>query len=113
MVSDPHDSSLSECLESVVGVQESAIPSNIQKLLSVYEDVFQIPSALPPPRPFDHQIHLLPGAHPVNVRPYRYSLLQKTEIEKQLTEMPQNGIIKHSSSPYASPVLLVKKKDGS
>ena len=75
MVSDPHDSSLSECLESVAGVQESAIPSDIQKLLSIYEDVFQTPSALPPPRPFDHQIHLLLGAQPVNVRPHRYSPL--------------------------------------
>jgi hypothetical protein len=53
----------------------------------------------------------LPGAAPVNIRPYKYSLAQKDEIERQIAEMMQNGIIKPSQSPYASPVLLVKKKD--
>jgi len=55
-------------------------------------------------------IQLLPGAPPVNIRPYKYSPAQKDEKEKQLAEMLKNGIIKPSQSPYASPVLLVKKK---
>lgn len=48
----------------------------------------------------------------MNVRPYRYTPTQKFEIESQLAEMLKSGIIKQSTSPYASPVLLVKKKDG-
>jgi hypothetical protein len=55
---------------------------------------------------------LLPGAKPVNVKPYRYSPQQKTEIEKQVQEMLAVGLIQHSTSPFASPVILVKKKDG-
>ncbi|XP_066317156.1 uncharacterized protein [Miscanthus floridulus] len=97
----------------VVPVTENAQLPEIETLLQQYSDIFKTSTTLPPPRPFDHNIPLLPGAQPVNIRAYRYSPAQKTEIEKQLTEMLDNRIIKHSSSPYASPVLLVIKKDGS
>lgn len=75
--------------------------------------MFKDPDSLPPQREFDHSIPLLPGVNPVNVKPYRYSPTQKDEIERQIQEMLSNGIIRPSQSPFASPVLLVKKKDGS
>jgi hypothetical protein len=48
----------------------------------------------------------------MNVKPYRYSPQQKNEIERQIKEMLQQGIIRACHSPFASPVLLVRKKDG-
>ena len=49
----------------------------------------------------------------MNVRSYRYPPKQKTEIERLIKDMLQKSIIQPSHSPFASPILLVKKKDGS
>jgi hypothetical protein len=91
----------------------SLLPTEIQSLVSQFSSLFEEPSSLPPSRPCDHEIPLIPGARPVNVRPYRYPPALKDEIEKQIAEMLAKGLIQHSSSLFSSPVLLVKKKDGS
>lgn len=41
-------------------------------LLQQHNDIFDEPQGLPPSRPCDHRIHLLPNMAPVAVRPYRY-----------------------------------------
>ena len=92
---------------------ESSVPPSVTQLLHEYAEVFQTPSTLPPQRQFDHSIPLLHGVSPVNSRPYRYSPAQKDEIERQVNEMLASGLITQSCSPFASPVLLVKKKDNS
>ena len=53
------------------------------------------------------------GARPISVRPYRYPQILKDEIERIVVEMLAVGIIQPSNSPFTSPVLLVKKNDGS
>lgn len=85
----------------------------IDNLIAEFQDIFQEPKELPPPRAYDHTISLLPDAAPVNSRPYRYSPLHKDEIERQVKELLSAGLIIPSTSPFASPVLLVQKKDGS
>lgn len=87
---------------------------SLQHLLVSFADLFEEPSDLPPFRDgFDHKIPLETGTNHVNLRPYRYSSLQKDVIDKIIHEMLSQGIIQHSSSPYASPIVLVKKKDRS
>lgn len=100
------------CPMSEVPTPYKEIPQPVQAVLNVYPHIFDEPKSLPPHRKFDHHIPLLAGTKPVNVKPYHYTPLQKTEIEAQVTDMLQRGVIQDSTSPFASPVLLVKKKAG-
>ena len=59
----------------------------LDRLLAQHGDIFDEPTGLPPARPYDHRIHLLPGTAPVAVRPYRYPQLQKDELERQCAAM--------------------------
>jgi hypothetical protein len=71
-----------------------------------------IPLGVPPDRGFEHIIELEAGAKPVITTPYRHPKKYKDEIEKAIKELLDMGHIRPSSSPFASSVVLVKKKDG-
>ena len=45
-------------------------------------------------------------------RSYRIPIIHQVEVQKQIDQMLKEGIISLSSSPYHSPIVLVKKKDG-
>ena len=66
---------------------------SVIRLLQDFQDIFETPTGLPPPRTKDHSITLHPGTSPISVRPYRYPQIQKTEIEHLVTRMLQAGII--------------------
>ncbi|XP_026399321.1 uncharacterized protein LOC113295181 [Papaver somniferum] len=91
----------------------SHTPPQISSLLNQYPDVFCDPTQLPPQISLDHKIPLKPNSALVNLRPYRFPYIQKTVVENLVKEMLQAGIIKPSNSPFASPILLVKKNDNS
>ena len=108
--------STSQLQQQLVPVREDGEKSKtlkVQQLLKGFETVFNEPHGLPPHRNHEHQIIIKDGVSPVNVRPYRYTYAQKNEMENMVTEMLNSGIIRDSHSPYSSPVILVKKKDGS
>ena len=83
--------------------------------MSEFGDVFpsDLPDGVPPSRDLDHSIDLLPGSKPISKPAYRLSHSEVQEVERQLTEYVEKGFIRPSSSPWAAPILLVKKKDGS
>nr|KYP43838.1 Retrotransposable element Tf2 [Cajanus cajan] len=78
----------------------------LTRLLQEYEQVFQLPTGLPPSRPHDHHIRLQPNSNPISVKPYRYPHHQKEAMSQMIKEMLQEGIIRPSNSPFSSPVLL-------
>ncbi|GJV55960.1 retrotransposon-related protein [Tanacetum coccineum] len=87
------------------------IQPELQTVVEEFMDVFDVPKDLPPSRPCDHRIPLIKDANPVNVRPYRHPPTQKDAIETMVQELLDSGVIRPSNSPFASPVVMVKKKD--
>lgn len=86
--------------------------NRIKALLDQFHTIFKMLSTLPPHKGMEHNILLKEGTEPIQVRPYRYRHIQKNEIKRLVQEMLKDGVIQPSSSPYASPILLVRMKDG-
>jgi len=81
--------------------------------LADYEDVFcKSPKYMGKTNLIEHKIEVTENK-PVKCRPYRVSQNEREIIDSQIQEMVDCGIIRPCHSPWASPVVLVKKKDGS
>ena len=68
---------------------------------------------MPPPRPVEFRIDLVPGARPVSMTPYRLACPFQEELKKQLDDLKAKDLIRPSVSPWGAPVQFTKKKDGS
>ena len=88
------------------------VPLEIQELVTQFADLFDEPSSIPLHSTLTHSIPLLPRVQPFRLKPYRYTPSQKDEIEKQVAHLLKSNMIQESTSPFASPTLLVKKKSG-
>ena len=53
------------------------------------------------------------NAQPIRQSPRRLPYAYRKEVDTQIEEMLGQGVIQPSTSPWASPIVLVKKKDGS
>ena len=83
--------------------------TELQSLLTEFKDVLQ-------PKPgqttlAEHHIRTN-NAKPVKLPPYRLPHAYREQVRKELDEMLDSGIIEKSTSEWASPIVLVKKKDG-
>lgn len=86
--------------------------AQLQTLLTKYRDVFAYtPDQLGRSSTVKHTIDT--GTHPpIRLRSYRTTPANKSEIDKQSNEMLAHDVVAPSTSPWASPVVLVKKSDG-
>ena len=82
------------------------------RLLEEYRDIFSTsPRDLGRTNLAKHNIDT-GNAAPIRKPPYRVSPSQRQEIDKHVREMLDKNVIKPSTSPWASPILLVKKPNG-
>ena len=68
---------------------------------------------LPPEREIEFCIDVVPGTDPISMPPYRMAPAELNELKEQLQDLFEKGFIRPSTSPWGTPVLFVKKKDGS
>lgn len=55
---------------------------------------------------------IVTNSQPIKQRYYRVNPIVQEQINKELDEMLRLGIVEPSKSPWSSPIVLVKKKDG-
>ena len=105
------DSTLSTSIASV-----NVIPTSLPTEYAEFADVFEPKNSqkLPPHRPgVDHEIPLMPNAKPVYSSIYNLSETELNALKDYIDNIVAKGFIRPSKSPFGSPVLFVKKPDGS
>ncbi|XP_074291100.1 uncharacterized protein LOC141617866 [Silene latifolia] len=107
-----------------ISISGSIFPANLFRFpLEEFDDVpivceypYVFPDELPgipPKRDVEFSIDLVPGTGPIAKAPYRMAPSELKELRIQLDDLIEKGFIRPSASPWGSPVLFVKKKDGS
>ena len=102
------------------GIPQEMIPEDITDqekekllaLLELYTDVIGGDNDLGCTKVLHHNIDT-GNASPIRQPVQRLSLPAKEEVKKLLEEMLQKNVVSPSTSPWASPIVLVHKKDGS
>ena len=84
----------------------------LRALLRCYSDCFSSTSKLRQTPLAKHRIITEDGARPTRQSPYRVSSHEREAIRTQVEDMLGDYIIQPTKSPWAAPVVLVKKKDG-
>ena len=89
--------------------------SNVPSEYHEFADIFSKTKAeiLPPHRPYDLKINLEEGAQPPVGPIYSLSASEQEALKEFIKENLNTGFIQPTSSLHSTPVLFVKKKDGS
>jgi len=79
----------------------------MDKVVEEYNHIFTSPTGVPLHYQVKHPIDMTLGASLPNGPIYWHSILENDEIERQIQEILQKGLIRPSSSPCGSSIMLV------
>lgn len=84
---------------------------SIENICAKFPDIFHLPGdKLSTTSVYEQTIELKPHTTPIYTKQYRLPHAQKSELDKQIKNMLDTGIIEEARSPWSSPLLLVPKK---
>ena len=87
------------CLEVELSKEQQ---NEIMRVLDKREEIFTyIPGKT---SIIKHKVHLVED-RPISCRPYAFPHAVQGEIQKEMQEMINAGIVRESDSPYASPII--------
>ena len=86
---------------------------SLVRLLNTYQDVFsQGEHDVGLTREITHDIPVFPGTVPIKQPPHRLGPEKEDEVKRQVDGLLEKGLIEPASGAWSSPVVLVRKKDG-
>ena len=89
---------------------QAPLRESILEMLSHHESMWD--GSLGDIRATEHRIDIMEGSKPRRQQPYRMGPARREIARKEITSMLEKGVIEPSTSEWASPVVLVPKKDG-
>ena len=98
------NSSLTGCSK----VQEQ----QLKEILQAYKGLFQEIKELPPNREVEHEIRLFTNSMLRNISLYKNSIIDASEVKKQLQKLLEQGVIRPFTSPCGSPIIIMPKTYG-
>ena len=103
----------SDFVSQLVGEMLREYQAHMENLLNKYEHLFHHETSGPLRSTPHFEHHIDTGdSRPIRSAPYRVSRAEREFIQDQVTEMLNNDVIAPSSSPWASPVVMIPKKNG-
>lgn len=85
------------------------IPTSVENILTQFPSITSEHSAFGPVK-HDFKHHIITNGPPISVRPRRLNSIMSVAAQDIIQRMLEDGIIRPSSSPWASPMHMVPKK---
>lgn len=106
---DPHHTKWEDAVD-LSHVSPLSLRKRIMAVLSKHSSMYS--GTLGTIKTTEHRINLTPGSKPIHLNPYRAGPERRKIMTDHINDQLKAGVIEPAVSEWASPVLLVPKKDG-